>query len=258
MNLDQFLKNLWDSYTQYTPSAQKIRALLEARGETWVNDHIAFRTFDLSPINLAALEPHLLAMGYERYEPYIFEEKKLRAFGYLHPEEGRPRIFLSELETHKLSLQSQELIRSLVEQVDPVTLQGPECLHAGLLWEAPSEALYRQLLQESEYAGWMAVNGLCPNHFTVSVNGLTQFADLDSLMTFLEENGFAMNMAGGRIKGTPDVKLMQGSTVADRGRLAGYEITTCYVEFAQRFDGFNGFVPQSADKIFESTNVNKS
>jgi hypothetical protein len=38
-----------------------------------------------------------------------------------------------------------------------------------------------------------------------------------------------------------------------------YEIPACYYEFAHRFkvNGvlYNGFVEQSADKIFESTNV---
>lgn len=260
MTIDQFFTNLWQGYTDIAPSALKIRQLLEGRGEKWVNDHIAFRTFDRAPMALADLEPHLLAFGYERYEPYNFEEKKLRAFGYLHPDTQYPRVFLSELETHKLSDRANQLIDDLVSQVDPARIKDPSCLFAGLLWEVPSQEVYQELLEESEYAGWMAVNGLCANHFTVSVNGLEQMEDLDALMTFLEQNGFQMNLAGGRIKGTPEVKLVQGSTIADKSSVTHkggepYEITTCYIEFAQRYDGFNGFVPASADKIFESTNV---
>lgn len=260
MTLDDFLNNLWQGYTQIAPQALNIRKLLESKEEVWANDHIAFRTYDRAPIALADLEPHLLSFGYERFEPYAFEDKKLRAYGYLHPEEGRPRVFLSELETHKLSERANELIDELVKQVEPEKTKDPSVLFAGPLWEIPKESVYRELLEESEYAGWVAVNGLCANHFTISVNGLKHFDDLDALMTFLEENGYKMNMAGGRIKGTPDVKLVQGSTIADKGRVTPpggtpYEITTCYVEFAQRYDGFNGFVPKSADKIFESTNV---
>lgn len=260
MTLDDFLNNLWQGYTQIAPSALKIRQLLEGRGETWENDHIAFRTYDRSPIALADLEPHLLSFGYERYEPYAFEDKKLRAFGYLHPEAGRPRVFLSELETHKLSAETNAIIDKLVAQVDAEKIKDPSCMFAGPLWDIPTEETYKKLLEESEYAGWVAVNGLCANHFTVSVNGLKDLPNLDALMSFLEENGYKMNMAGGRIKGTPEVKLMQGSTIADKGRVTPpggqpYEITTCYTEFAERFDGFNGFVPKSADKIFESTNV---
>jgi len=262
MTLDQFLNELWRGYTQIAPSALKIRQLLESRGETWTNDHIAFRTFNRSPMALENLEPHLLKLGYERYEPYRFEDKKLNAFGYLHPDQGRPRIFLSELETEKLSDQANRLIDELVDQVDASSIKDPRCLSKGLLWKAPSQETYEALLAESEYAGWVAVNGLCANHFTVSVNELKDFPDLDALMTFLEESGFEMNLAGGRIKGTPEVKLVQGSTVADKAQItpengSPYEITTCYIEFAQRFDGFDGFVPKSADKIFESTNVKR-
>lgn len=260
MTLDNFLENLWQGYVEIAPSALKIRQLLEARGENWVNDHIAFRTYDRSPIALNDLEPHLLGFGYERYEPYNFEEKKLRAFGYLHPDEKYPRVFLSELETHKLSDETNKIIDGLVAQVDAEKIKDPSCMFAGPLWDVPSKETYHKLLEESEYAAWVAVNGLCANHFTVSVNGLKDLPTLDDLMTFLEENGYKMNMAGGRIKGTPEVKLMQGSTVADKSTVTSgggetYEITTCYTEFAQRFDGFNGFVPKSADKIFESTNV---
>jgi hypothetical protein len=260
MTLDDFLNNLWQGYTQIAPQALTIRKLLEGKGETWANDHIAFRTYDRSPMALDDLEPHILSFGYERFEPYQFESKKLRAFGYLHPEKGYPRVFLSELETHKLSDSANKLIDGLVKQVDPEKTKDPTCMFAGPLWDIPDESVYQALVQESEYAGWMAVNGLCANHFTISINGLEGFADLDALMTFLEENGYEMNLAGGRIKGTPEVKLVQGSTIADKRQVTppsgdSYEVTTCYVEFAQRFDGFNGFVAKSADKIFESTNV---
>ena len=262
MTLDNFITKLWSHYTSIAPQAGKIRTLLEGRGDVWHNDHIAFRTYDKSPINLESLEPHLLALGYERFEPYNFAEKKLRAFGYLHPEGGRPRIFLSELETTKLSDRTNSIIDSLVRQVDPQVVTQPNCLFAGPLWERPSSEVYQSLTDESEYAGWVAVNGLCANHFTVSVNGLETFETIDGLMTYLESEGFEMNSAGGRIKGSEAVLLEQGSTLADRQTVnlsdGPFEITTCYVEFARRYQGFNGFVPASADRIFESTNVNAS
>ena len=258
MTLDAFIDHLWRHYISIAPSAGKIRDLLEARGETWVNDHIAFRTYDRSAINLEALEPHILGFGYERFAPYAFEDKKIRAFGYLHPEPGRPRIFLSELESAKLSTSTQSIIADLTAQIDPARVKDPLVLNAGPLWEPPSREVYQSLLSESEYAGWVAVNGLCANHFTVSVNHLSSFSSLQELLEYLQGEGFTMNTSGGLIKGTPEVLLEQGSTVADRRSvtLAGgeaAEITTCYVEFARRYQGFNGFVPASADKIFEST-----
>src|SRR6185312_9849494 len=104
------------------------------------------------------------------------------------------------------------------------------------------------------------------NHFTVAVNGLTTFPDLESLNAFLVDHGFALNQAGGAIKGTPAQLLEQSSTLADSivVDLAGeaVRIPSCYYEFARRYarpDGelFQGFVPASADKIFESTDVRR-
>jgi hypothetical protein len=262
MTLEAFIANLWQHYVSIAPSAGKVRALLEARGDTWANDHIAFRTYDRAPINLEALEPHLLGFGYQRYAPYAFEDKKIRAYGYLHPEKRWPRIFLSELETEKLSPATRQTIDSLVAQVEPQRVKDPGVLNGGPLWAPVSRETYLALLAESEYAGWVAVNGLCANHFTVSVNGLSTFSTLEDLLELLQSEGFEMNTAGGLIKGSPDVLLEQGSTVADRRivRLAGgeeTEITTCYVEFARRYQDFDGFVPASADKIFESTDVRR-
>jgi hypothetical protein len=261
MTLEHFLDNLWRHYAEIAPSAGKIRQLLEARGDVWANDHIAFRTYNRSPIGLEALEPHLLAFGYRRFAPYAFEDKKIRAYGYLPPQTGFPRIFLSELETEKLSPPTQEAIARLTAQIDPARVADPLVLNAGPLWSPPSRGTYEALLEESEYAGWVAVNGLCANHFTVSVNGLSTFSSLEELMDFLEAEGFRMNTSGGRIKGTPEVLLEQGATIADRRLVAladqQTEITTCYVEFARRYQGFEGFVPASADKIFESTDVRK-
>jgi hypothetical protein len=81
---------------------------------------------------------------------------------------------------------------------------------------------------------------------------------------FLVGHGFVLNTAGGAIKGTPAERLEQSSTRADEIAVeldgAPARLPSCYYEFAKRYplpDGslFQGFVPASADKIFESTNV---
>lgn len=252
-----FFERLWEDYVHVAPQAGRLRACLEARGETIVNDHVAFRTFDRGPINLEALEPHLLKLGYQRYEPYHFEDKKLRAWGYLL--EGHPRVFLSELETRHFSEELQATVDRLCAQVDPAQIQ----LWSGRLWEPVTYAEYERLAEESEYAGWVAALGLRANHFTISVNHLKTFDGLPGLLDFLEEQGYALNMAGGRIKGTPEVLLEQASTLADRQPVpfadGPHTVPTCYYEFALRYPGpdgklYDGFVAASADKIFESTN----
>jgi hypothetical protein len=134
---------------------------------------------------------------------------------------------------------------------------------AGRPWQL-RRAEYNSLLIESEYAAWVAAFGFRVNHFTVSVNALTTFPDLLSLNAFLIDHGFTLNEAGGVIKGTPADLLEQSSTRADSIEVdftdAQLRIPSCYYEFARRYplpsgELFHGFVPTSADKIFESTDV---
>lgn len=264
MDPQRFFAELWEDYIAIAPAAGRLHDMVTARGETLVNDHVAFRTFDLEPIRLERLEPHLLAMGYRRFEPYAFEDKRLRAWGYVHPE-GHPRVFLSELETQRFSRRLQEIVASLCGQVPAAAVEQPSIFRAGRLWAPIPYATWQTLREESEYAAWVAALGLRANHFTISVNALTTFADLPSLLEFIEAEGFALNTSGGRIKGGPEVLLEQASTLADRVPVtfAGgevHEIPTCYYEFARRYQGpdgrlYEGFVAASADRIFESTDL---
>ncbi|MBZ9538814.1 DUF1338 domain-containing protein [Modicisalibacter tunisiensis] len=265
MTLDSFFARLWDDYTAMTPQAQRIHDAFIDAGETIVNDHVAFRTFDRGPITLADLEPHLLALGYTRLEPYDFPAKKLRAYGYLPPDENQPRVFLSELKCDELSTTAQRIIDGLVAQIDPARVATPEVLWAGRLWEAPSFEEYQTLMAESEYAAWLSIIGLRANHFTISINHFRTFDSVEKVLAKVESLGLGINESGGRVKGSPEVLLEQGSTLADRAAFtfAGgqvEEIPTCYYEFARRYhdaDGklYQGFVAASADKIFESTDI---
>jgi hypothetical protein len=119
------------------------------------------------------------------------------------------------------------------------------------------------LAAESEYASWVSVWGFRPNHFTVNMNALKKFTELARLNTFLREHGVKMNTSGGEIKGTPAVYLEQSSTMASEVEVkfkdGAFRVPGCYYEFAKRYalpngELYQGFVAQSADKIFESTN----
>ena len=83
---------------------------------------------------------------------------------------------------------------------------------------------------------------------------------------FLKNNGFELNRSGGEIKGSAEQLLLQSSILADKVDVNFKEgnkvIPSCYYEFAQRFPDktgklFSGFIADSADKIFESTNFRK-
>ncbi len=258
----RWFEALWRDYSAMAPRVSSIKKSLEIRGEQVLNDHVAFRTFDLAPINLESLAPTIESLGYRRLDSYRFEAKKVRAIAFVHPEPNAPRIFLSELETSRFEDSIQGLIHELVGQVKGLPV-GPEVLFSGRPWQLTTTT-YRQLAEVSEYAAWVASLGLRPNHFTVNANALSTFEGLPVLLDFVESQGFQLNESGGRIKGTPAQFLEQGSTLADRISVdftdAALEVPTCYYEFAYRHpmsDGrlFDGFVEASADKIFESTNA---
>lgn len=262
MHTDDFFAGLWADFTAIAPTAAALRGALLADGEQVVNDHVAFRTFDVGPWRLDALEPLILSLGYTRFAPYRFEQKRLRAFGYIKA--GAPRIFLSELETARFSEGLQRAVAELVAQIpdEPLT---PEVFWRGRPWAPVPFATWEALQAESEYAAWLVAHGLRANHFTVSVNALSErLSTLEAMLQYAEGHGLSISEAGGRVKGAPEVLLEQGSTVADRVPVMFAEgervVPSCYYEFALRYPDeggrlFEGFVARSADRIFESTHA---
>ena len=261
MTVSELLDALWRDYVASTPQAERIHRLLAERGEVVRNDHVALRTYAMPDIGIAALARPFEALGWVRQDDrYRFDDKKLVARYWRHADPALPKVFISELCIEELSAGAHQIVERLVRQVPAGFALTP---WAGRPWSV-RRAEYESLLLESEYAAWVAAFGFRVNHFTVSVNSLTTFPDLPSLNAFLVDHGFALNQAGGVIKGTPAQHLEQSSTLADTIAvdLAGetLRIPSCYYEFARRYrlpggELFQGFVPTSADKIFESTNV---
>ncbi|MEO6774666.1 MAG: DUF1338 domain-containing protein [Kofleriaceae bacterium] len=263
MTVAALFEALWADYVRMTPQAERIHRLLGARGEEVQNDHVALRTFGVPGIDLAALARPFEAVGYQPRDAYRFADKKLDARYWQHPDASLPKIFISELRVGELTPATQRRIAALVAQLPPGFGTRADLPWAGRPWQCTAGD-YHALLAESEYAAWMAAFGFRVNHFTVSVNALTTFASLAELDAFLVAEGFVLNTAGGTIKGTPADRLEQSSTRADTIAvdLAGevVQLPSCYYEFAKRYplptgELFHGFVPASADKIFESTDV---
>jgi hypothetical protein len=251
------------------------------------NDHIAFRTMGVPKLGIQSLEKIFLHHGYTKMESYDFKQKKLSAFWYHPPRENLPRIFISELRVAELTPASQAIIRSYTQEVaqDPVDLldlSNPamvdEFLHRPL-WRTPTWADYEALAAESEYASWVIFNRYYLNHFTITIHNLPEGYNTVALFNeFVERHGFKLNSAGGKIKISPDQKLIQSSTVAQlihaefsdgKGGVETHSIPGSYVEFAQReiLDEFKhlplnqirrkhrkeGFEQDNANGIFEST-----
>jgi hypothetical protein len=264
MELEDIFENMWVQYKLENPIVDKIHTLIETkeRGAEIINDHIALRTFNHPKINLEVLAKFFINRGYEERGQYLFADKNLVAKHY--EKEGYPRVFISELTMQRFSMQFNETINKLIDQIPASSLETAKFLWSGTLWDTIDTETYEELRKESEYGAWLATFGFRANHFTVSVNDLRCF-EIDSLNRFLKNNEVQMNTAGGEIKGDKfKDKLQQSSTLASVIPVMfsdkTMEVPCCYYEFAQRYeleDGnlFSGFIANSADKIFESTDV---
>jgi len=261
-DLNELINALWKDYTSSNEQSAGIHKLLKDKGGSIINDHIAFRTFNIPRVGIAALAGVFKKFGYQEKGQYDFPAKKLNAKHFEHPDERYPRIFISELRIEEFSDELQRIAHLLVDHIPNDRIKDDSFPVAGRLWEDISWETYLKLKEESEYAAWLAVFGFRANHFTVLFNGLTTFKDLQEFNQFIKDNGYALNDSGGEIKGTPQELLEQSSTNAHQVEVKFCDrtetIPSVYYEFARRYpmpDGklFQGFIAKSADKIFEST-----
>lgn len=253
---------IWQQYLTVTPSANKIHQLL-GNGNDVINDHIAYRTFNIEKVNLEKLAKHLLVLGYTECGQYDFSAKKLTAKHFEHSDNTMPKVFISELRVQEFSAEIQQIIRKFVDQLPDDVSEQADFLYSGRPWKI-SSADYKTLLATSEYAAWLAAWGYRANHFTVSINHLDGFDSIIDVNNCLKKAGYLLNGIGGEVKGDESVKLEQSSTLADKALIEFSDVTlqvpSCFYEFAKRYplpngELYTGFVAASADKIFESTNA---
>ena len=254
--------NIWQNYLEVTPSAEKVHELLGS-GSDVINDHVAYRTFNIEKVNLDKLASHLLNIGYKECGEYHFEAKKLYAKHFEHADTTMPKVFISELLVEEFSSDIQAIIHRLVDQLPEEAVSADNFLYSGKQWDV-SFGEYQTLLAESEYAAWMAAWGYRANHFTVSINHLANYDCIVAVNDAVKSSGFTLNGSGGEIKGDQSVMLEQSSTMADMADVVFSDqtvaIPSCFYEFAKRYpleggELYTGFVAASADKIFESTNA---
>jgi hypothetical protein len=267
MTYKDIFNRLWKDYTTLNPDTKKVYDLFVAEGESVINDHIAFRTFNHPSVNVDVLAEVFLKNGYEFKGNYRFEQKKLAAKHYEHSTDPTaPRVFISELLVEEFSDFLRSTIAEWISKIPQELFISDDLIYSGNVSGIPSFEIYEKLRQESEYAGWVYVNGFCANHFTVSVNALKKYDSIQKVNAFLKDRGFLLNDAGGEIQGTPAELLEQSSIKAGIIPMSfsegTFNIPGCYYEFAKRYpdsDGkiYSGFIAKSADKIFESTNFYK-
>jgi hypothetical protein len=263
MNRTEFFTALWKQYIQVTPQAHRIQALFKARGENVINDHVAFRTFDIKGFDLDRASELLATIGYEPFDSYAFPDKHLRAKAFWVPNDSSaPKIFFSELIRAELDEEAQVIINEVTRYLEgELTLKD---LTGCYPFHKPTFDQYQSLANTSEYAGWLSTMGYQANHFTVSINALNTLSTMDEVVELLTQNEYDLNTVGGIIKGTPADYLVQSSTLADTIEFefkdgVSKQIPSCFYEFAQRFQTdngelFQGFVTNNANAIFDSTN----
>ncbi|WP_286240923.1 DUF1338 domain-containing protein [Neptuniibacter halophilus] len=261
--LTEMLEAMWQDYLAMNPEARQIHQLFSDLNYQVINDHIALRTFDLEEVNIEQMARPFIQAGYEPAGEYHFKAKQLYAQHFQHRDPLLPKVFISQLMTESLSSDSQLLIHNMIAELEPEQLVADNLCYSGRAWDL-SYTEYQQLLEQSEYAAWLAAFGFRPNHFTIFVNALTSHNSIGEVNQFLKDKGFRLNTAGGEIKGSVEARLEQSSTLANPVSVhfsdCEAEIPGCYYEFARRYpldDGtlYQGFVTASADKIFESTDT---
>ncbi|MDA8665817.1 DUF1338 domain-containing protein [Litoricolaceae bacterium] len=262
MHRSEFFELLWKQYTQVTPQAQKIQSLLQSRGEIVTNDHVAFRTFNIDGYDLQAITPLLESLGYQVFDSYQFPDKHLRALAFIVPDDPTaPRVFFSELLCEAFGAEIQSIIQDLTSPLDD-SLSLHELL-GSYPFKTPTLQQYSTLADASEYAGWLSTMGYQANHFTVDINALNTLHSIDDVIHLLEAHHYPLNAVGGIKKGLPEDLLVQASTLADSVTFTFADgqqqaVPSCFYEFAHRFadrsgELFQGFVPNNANTIFEST-----
>lgn len=263
--MNDFLNQLWQQFETINPKATQIKSGLVQLGEKVVNDHIAIRTLNVNPISIEKLEPLILAMGYQVLEPYRFDDKKLNAKAYIHPN-NQPKIFLSELCVNELPQNIQSILLEHLSKADWPKFDE-SLFYSGCPWPNISWQQYQTLYDTSQYAAWFLTMGFRANHFTISINHLEKLQTIEQINDWIKSLSIDLNQTGGEIKGSAQVLLEQSSTMA---HLIDYSFSDAgiksipgvFYEFAKRYPDSNkqlfpGFVTGNADKIFESTK-NKS
>src|SRR5262249_44381383 len=111
---------------------------------------------------------------------------------------------------------------------------------SGRDWPLPMIKEFNTVKEFNELLAWVLIFGRRPNHFTLSIHLLPQFANLNVFLAFIsQETAFDLNQDGGIVKGGGKTGIAQGSTMGtwQKIKLQDGEITirSDFVEFVWRY-----------------------
>jgi hypothetical protein len=181
--LIQVLDGLLAQYLDKVPDANRVVSLITDRGDRIQNDHIAFRSIDITSILTIFLGlGYSVHMNPDTKKPFNFDKKKLTAVWLKHPNPDAPRVFVSQFRFDDGSPELQTIVQRYlgnwqdpIADVDMTSAQSITGYLQTAHWPTPTYADYCALQQESEYVAWVLVNKYYLNHFTLSVHGLASF-----------------------------------------------------------------------------------
>jgi hypothetical protein len=228
---------LWARYCSRMEYVRKYEAVVQAHGATFVNDHIALRTFASQdpPAGIFSISRLFEALGYRGAACYEFPDKHFNSIHYQHPNPQLPKLFITQLRTWELSPAGRRIVRNAlrshrppISDADLAVLHGLEEARpaarakllksmarrfAGLPWDLPQEKDVLRLNEESQFGAWILVNGYDVNHFTASVDshGVDALGDIEKTVAALRAAGVPMKK---EIEGERGTKLRQSSTEA--------------------------------------------
>jgi len=291
----ELFDTLWDTYRSRVSYVQTYEKVIKQAGATFVNDHIAFRTFATQqPLaGIATISRIFEALGYRAAGSYHFDDKQLSAIHFQHANQQFPKLFISELRVWELPAEARAVVEKTARSHRPAicgdTLGALARLDrdnqpaAELLpqvvaqfhelpWLLPAKCDVEKLNKVSQYAAWVLVHGYNVNHFTSLINshGVPALDDIEKTIAALEKAGVPMKK---EIEGERGSKLRQTATEAvtidvqvhERGVPTNMPWTYAYFELAQRdmvTDAstgkkvrFEGFLGPQATNLFEMTKV---
>lgn len=291
----ELFDTLWDTYRRRVSYVQTYEQVIKQAGATFVNDHIAFRTFATQqPLaGIATISRIFEALGYRAAGSYHFDDKQLSAIHFQHTNQQFPKLFISELRVPELPVEARTIIERTARSHRPAinmdvlaalaNLDKNNSSAAELLprvvaefhdlpWILPGKEDVEKLNKVSQYASWVLVHGYNVNHFTSLINshGVPALDDIEKTIAALEKAGVPMKK---EIEGERGSKLRQTATEAvtidvdvhERGTPQAMPWTYAYFELAQRdlvIDAttgkkvrFEGFLGPQATNLFEMTRV---
>jgi hypothetical protein len=244
----EILEALWRDHVALAPHAARIHHLLTERGEILVHDHIALLTFGLGA---DALARPFVAAGWQPHARHHFTDDRVHARCWRHADPSLPALLVGELAVDELSPTAQAVIARLVSQLPGELGARGDLAWSGRPWQV-SHADYTTLAAESAPAAWIAAFGFRVHHFTVDVDSLSTFPDLDALAAFLAEHGFRIDERAGRIQGSRAEWLEQIATRHELAPVAFADTTAripgCRYQLSRRYalptgERFSGFLP---------------